>query len=398
MASVFKATYKRVDPKTGKTKAHRYRKWSIKYKDATGKWVIVPGYRDKQASLTHANELERRAERKRVGLIDKYDEHARTELAKHVRDFRASLDAKENSPGYVDQRIARIEAVIQGCGFVHIEDIAEFEVENFLAKGRTPDPKTKKALFGKQTSNYYLSAMKQFMRWAVRNHRARFNPLTELEELDTEDENSRPRRALSAAEFERLITAARSSMDKRRRPSGPDMAVIYMIAAQTGFRAQECWSLAPRSFDWELSSVSCVKKYSKRRRLDVQPLRADTVEFMKGYLAGRKLDAQIWPGQWYRRAAERLQIDLREAGIPYVDDNGLIFDFHALRHTYITNLAAGGTYGKILQHLARHSSERLTARYTHLTLDNTQSALDSLPPLPSALAKATVLPKKKKHA
>lgn len=383
MASVFKATYKVRDKATGdfirgkdgKPIRRKYGKWSIKYKDATGKWVIVPGFRDKQASQTHANELERRSERKRVGLIDKYDEHSRTELAKHVDDFRASLVAKDNSAGYVAQRIARIQAVISGCQFHRVDDIAEFEVEEFLSNAR------QSSTFGNRTSNYYLSAMKQFMRWLIRNHRAKINPLSELEELDADDDS--PRRAISAEEFECVIAAARASTDKRRRPSGPDMAVIYMLAARTGFRARECWSLTPRSFDWEAEAVTVEKKYSKRRRTDTQPLRSDLIALMRPYLEGRDPAEQIWPGQWYRRAAERLRIDLTAAEVPYVDAHGLVFDFHALRHTYITNLARGGIYGKILQQLARHSSERLTAKYTHLTVCDTKAALDVLPPLPS---------------
>ena len=50
-----------------------------------------------------------------------------------------------------------------------------------------------------------------------------------------------------------------------------------------------------------------------------------------------------------------LQKDLELAEIDYIDDSGRVFDFHALRHTFITNLVKGGATPKIAQGLARHS-------------------------------------------
>ena len=77
-----------------------------------------------------------------------------------------------------------------------------------------------------------------------------------------------------------------------------------------------------------------------------------------------------------------LQIDLAEAAVPYVDANGLFADFHALRHTYITNLARNGVPLVTAQRLARHSTPMLTAqRYTHIDLQDQKVAVDRLPSL-----------------
>ena len=74
-----------------------------------------------------------------------------------------------------------------------------------------------------------------------------------------------------------------------------------------------------------------------------------------------------------------LRNDLEAAGIPYVTADG-IADFHSLRHTFISNLAACGIHPKLAQQLARHSTIALTMdRYTHLGLIDMNSALESLP-------------------
>src|SRR5262249_31702498 len=75
--------------------------------------------------------------------------------------------------------------------------------------------------------------------------------------------------------------------------------------------------------------------------------------------------------------------DLKAAGIPVRDANGLVVDVHALRHTFGTMLARGGVTPRRAQELMRHSDPRLTSNvYTHLRLHDTRGALDVLPDLP----------------
>jgi hypothetical protein len=71
------------------------------------------------------------------------------------------------------------------------------------------------------------------------------------------------------------------------------------------------------------------------------------------------------------------------AEVDFVDDSGNVFDFHAFRHQYISNLAAAGVHPKVAQHLARHSTITLTMdRYTHLSAIDVNAAIEGLPKLP----------------
>src|SRR3984957_11478267 len=81
--------------------------------------------------------------------------------------------------------------------------------------------------------------------------------------------------------------------------------------------------------------------------------------------------------------ALELEVNLERAGIAYADLDGRVFDFHAIRHQFISNLAAAGVHPKVAQTLARHSTITLTMdRYTHLGLLDQTAALDKLPSLP----------------
>ncbi|HEY8666419.1 MAG TPA: tyrosine-type recombinase/integrase, partial [Tepidisphaeraceae bacterium] len=72
--------------------------------------------------------------------------------------------------------------------------------------------------------------------------------------------------------------------------------------------------------------------------------------------------------------------------LAYSDGAGRKADFHALRHSFISNLAAGGVNPKTAQTLARHSTITLTMdRYTHLYAGDMAAALDALPDLSASI-------------
>jgi hypothetical protein len=90
------------------------------------------------------------------------------------------------------------------------------------------------------------------------------------------------------------------------------------------------------------------------------------------------------PRGHFRKTSKMMRLDLERAGISYRDEEGLFADFHANRHTFISNLSRAGVPLATAQKLARHSDPKLTAnRYTHLGLDIEAQAIASLPTPPS---------------
>ena len=62
------------------------------------------------------------------------------------------------------------------------------------------------------------------------------------------------------------------------------------------------------------------------------------------------------------RVIDMLRADLRVVGIPYGIDpvHGKVIDFHSLRHTTGLWLAAAGVHPKVIKHIMRHSTIKLT--------------------------------------
>ncbi len=78
----------------------------------------------------------------------------------------------------------------------------------------------------------------------------------------------------------------------------------------------------------------------------------------------------------------QIRVDLKVAGIPYRDEAGLVADFHALRHTCGSWLAAAGIHLKVIQGIMRHSTITLTAdRYTKLFKNDQAEGIAQLPDL-----------------
>ena len=130
--------------------------------------------------------------------------------------------------------------------------------------------------------------------------------------------------------------------------------------------------------------------YSKHRRQDVLPLRPDTAADLRAFLAGKLPAAPAFnmPSKW--RVSEMLQKDLKAAGIQYRDEeSGLVADFHALRHTAGTLLAAANVHPKVAQSLMRHSDINLTmSRYSHVLIGQESEAVAALPDLSAPPAEA----------
>jgi integrase len=357
MASVFKRK-RRVGGRRMVAK-----KYTVEWRDADGQYHRQLGFTDKAESWALAKRLEEEAQ------CSHTVRHQKTPLLEHLEAFRRSLEAKERSPKHVRITCNRIKSLLEGCGFVQAADADISSVEEWLDEQRT-------LRIGVKTRNYYVAAVRQFFSWLVRAKRATQNPLADLEKLNTETDVRRKRRVLAQGELWKLIDATRRGKPFRG-VVGEDRAVLYLLAVRTGLRASECASLTPESLDLKAFTVTVEAVYSKRRRTDTLPLRADLAELLAGWLQGRS--GPLWPGTWLERSARMIRQDLEAVGIAYKNEDG-VFDFHALRHQFLSDLARSGVHPKVAQELARHSTICLTMdRYSHVLDEQKAKALESLP-------------------
>lgn len=378
MASILRQKYTTKD-KNGKRVCKQSKSWYVDYKTEDGKRKRVKGFKDKAATVQLAVELERNAELARRGIIDRYAEDRKKPLKQHLEDFHQSLLAKGNTVAHAKQTSTRAREIISLCKFVMWTDISASKVQRCLADLRNGEDGLSAG-----TSNGYLQATKQLCRWMVQDGRASESPLTHLKRMNAKVDKRHPRRPLEPDQMRKLLaTTVRGP--RRFGMEGYERALLYRVAAETGLRANELRSLKVSSFDFETCTVRVKCSYTKNKNKAEISIRPDTAADLKNFFAGRLPDVKAFGGthkQLTKTTALMLQADLADAGIEYVDDNGQFADFHALRHTTGTLLAASGCHPKIAQSIMRHGDINLTmSLYTHTLRGQESDAVKNLPDL-----------------
>jgi len=402
---IYKQQYR---DKTGETRT--IGKWYVEFYDHMRQLRRLAAFKDKRASEEFGRNIDRliscrvsgaeldptlnrwvenlpayiRERLANISLLDTRHEAVGKPIDRHLKDYETALRANGRARQYVNTTVSRARTIFTECRFQCWSDISADAAQKFLAKLRD-DGKGASI----ETSNQYLRALKQFCNWMVRNGRASQSPVALMQGLNSELDRRRERRALTPDECARLIEATKNG-PVRWGIAGPERALLYRLALETGLRASELRSLTKSSFDFDADPPTVTVKAidSKHKHEDVLPLRPEMARELRARLVFKKPADKMFHAPESERSCWRtsmmIRADLKAAGIPYIDDTGKVADFHSLRHTFITNLAKSGVHPKVAQTLARHSSIELTMNcYTHIAIGNLVSALSKLPDLSS---------------
>lgn len=392
MAQVYKPT----------SRGRKSKSWWAEYRDPTTGRRVRCSLRtsDRAAAEILLGELQRKQARASAGLVDPHEDHKKRPLTEHVNDWCEALKDRGATATYVALSLKRVMAVICGIAATKWDQLDPNRVLGYLAGRRAEG-------LSVESSNHYLRRIKQFARWMHRTRRAPDNPLECLGLQNSRTDRRHDRRELSTDEVRRLLDAARSGPVLYGMP-GKDRVWLYRLALETGLRANELRLLTWGAFNFktEPPTVTVEATIAKNRRRDVLPLRMDTAAAIVQWRGSNEVDGSqaVFP-YVTPRTADMIRADLRRAKATWIretrdgklrrerrddaflairDGSGRVADFHALRHTFITNLARGGVHPKQAQALARHSTITLTMdRYTHTVLGDLASALDVLPVLGS---------------
>ena len=401
------------------------RHWYVRLKHpSTGEWLQWEAYSDKTASQALEVELLAKLERGDMNLTDPHEESRKKPLTAHVADFASYLEGKGNTFEHVERTAERCKRVFEQIKATVIGDVTPGRIETALAEFRRnglpkkSDSKSKKKPqpLGVSSSNHYFRALRSFFRWLVSDRRIAENPIVGLKlSRLTDADKRRRRRNLTNEEFTRLVTTTEKSEVTLYELTGPDRAMLYQVAANTGLRASELASLTRTSLDLDSKTptVRCLGAYTKNGQEAVLPLRTELAKGLAKWMEGRPAEGPLWPGHWAQfNSAKMIRVDLaagreawrnegktheekqereRSSFLKYADAAGRFADFHSLRHTFISNLAKAGVHPKNAQALARHSSIELTMNvYTHTVLTDLANDLERLPAVLTAQQPATV--------
>ncbi len=391
--NVYRAKYR--DKRTGRMK--RCQKYRIDFTDNTDRRRRLTAFANKRESERAADKIQwllstdgrvvdpdlRRwvesipsAMRKKLiefGLIA--DSDAGKPLGEHLDDWRESILAKGRTPQHADLLHARVSRVLlDGCQYKTWSEISTHDVVLQLKELRVG-----RNGISNQTHNHHVQALRQFGKWMMRNKRASETPFDHLSKLNIAVDRRHDRRAMTDDEARRLVQTTAGDDMTRFGMTGPERSAVYRLGLECGLRAGEIRSLKAGSFDFDALTVKVEAAYAKGRREDVLPLRADTAALLKTLLASKTPDARAFAMPNKDKVTRMLRGDLEKAGVAYELD-GKFADFHATRHTFLSNVVRSGATVKEAQTLARHAKPELTIGiYSHVGIHDRRAVVDRLP-------------------
>lgn len=356
----------------------------------------VPLAADKTAARRMLDDLVRRGEQGQAGLPDR--DAGRQKLADLLEAFRADLSLglasrsrkrvkRPPSTAQVSLIVQRVRDLLDGAGFaypVDMDDAAPGKIAGHL-QARIGRPRKAGGL-SHQSAAFFLAALRRFVWWLAQRKRipVRADLFDDVPGFEPDANRIHARRAVTPAELARILEITLTSSWTFRGLTGRDRYHVYLIAFATGFRAGEIAALTPANFDLggETPVVRLSGKRTKNRKDAIIPLPPAVAVQLRAFIDGRDAGKPVWPGNWRFKGAMMLRGDLKSAGVPYVigGPSGKEYaDFHALRHSFVTALAAAGVGPKELQELARHSDPRLTlGLYSHTTIEQKAAAVGRL--------------------
>ncbi len=321
---------------------------------------------DKQVAEKRRAEQLAEKEREREGILapKRMRDAAKLPILKHLDEFEADLQARGRVPKYIDNLGMRIRKLVGDCGWKQLHEITADSFVSWRSRQK----------FSAKTLLEYQNAISGFLYWLRQNRRIGDNPLEFVGKPELRGRETRHRRALSVEEGRKLLEVSGSR------------AVVYRMVFYTGFRRGELEQVewADMHLDDAVEPfVSVRASTTKNHKKAVRHLPAD----LAAELRELKTQAMSEAGRVFKvPSVEELHADLKRAGIPPVDAQGRIVDFHALRKTACTWLQIAGVAERAAMEFMRHSDRRLTDQvYTDTSLLEVKAASQTLHDLVNGL-------------
>lgn len=287
-----------------------------------------------------------------------------------------------------------IRRIVDGCEIKTVDQLTVEAVNIFLDRCQF-----EKIIKSAQTRKHAERAIKSFSRWCCTTQRLERDPLARLDVtyVDPERDIVHNRSELTIEQVNLLIAAA-SEGRTYAGLTGRQRAALYAFAASSGFRARECAAVRRCDFGEDFRFVTLSGQFTKNLKRATVPIPSAIRQALIDYTADLSPEEFLWPGGWTkdgenwveagwikdRRAGEILREDATKVGIVIgrkgkeANAGKVVYDFHSLRHTYISNLERAGISEGMKKQLAR-ATAGIVERDTHRELGQLSEVAERIP-------------------
>ncbi|MEC2075844.1 tyrosine-type recombinase/integrase [Metabacillus fastidiosus] len=237
------------------------------------------------------------------------------------------------------------------------------------------------------TINRRLNALRSFYSWAVKNKKLQHNPMEEIQDLKSADENYEKIMWLTEDEFEDLLYIIRKKPVKSRGVNPEekyrrDRAIIYLLT-YAGPRVNELSNLKLTDLDMELKRIRIVGKGMKVRTVPISnTLLAELQEWLsfRAKMATKKAHVADSPYVFYSQRSQKFTVRGIQTMIEGYSLPNKKLTPHMFRHTFCKwMLKATNNDIEKVRRLAGHSNITTTSKYLKDSYSDLADAVDALP-------------------
>ena len=267
-----------------------------------------------------------------------------------------SLNTVDNYSRYLQF----FEKYLENKGIKDIKDIKRQDMRDFRMylnrKKNTNNIKSQDEYIGKKTQNYYLIAIRSFLKFLQKNEIVAVSPET----IDLAKIPERHILFMTDEELSQLLNAPKMESNSKNKHLYRDIAILELLFS-TGLRVSELCSL-PDDVDLNQGEISIRGKGSKVRVVFITNDAFNAIkDYKEKYLHKNRItNDKLFPVT--PRTVER--IIKRYAAMVGISKK---VTPHILRHSFATNLLQNGADIRSVQAMLGHSNISTTQIYTHVT-------------------------------
>lgn len=292
-----------------------------------------------------------------------------TSLPEQINDFFEYLEVEKNASKltirdyrhYLEQFVAWYtkDSSEKSISSLDLGTVRKYRV--YLSRRENDKGQTLK----KVTQNYYVIALRSFLRFLIKND----VPTLEPSKIDLPKTESRSLKFLERDQVDRLVTMPDTSVEEGLRDR-----TIMEVLFSTGLRVSELVGLNHPQINLERKEFGVIGKGQKQRIVFLSDRAADWIE---RYLTARK---DVFKPLFIRYSGaiieendgERMRLTARSVERivkKYVKQARLPVDatVHTLRHSFATDLLTNGADIRSVQEMLGHKNIATTQIYTHIT-------------------------------
>lgn len=237
------------------------------------------------------------------------------------------------------------------------------------------------------TINRRLNSLRSFYSWAIKKGKLQHNPMIDIQDIKSADEDYEKIMWLTEDEFEMLLEKVRKKPVKSRgiNPEEKyrrDRAIIFLLT-YAGLRVEELSNLKITDLDLELKRIRVVGKGRKVRTIPISnTLLAEIKDWLtfRAEMAKQKPNVMDSPYVFYSQRSPKFTVRGIQTMIESYSLPKKKLTPHMFRHTFCKwMLKATNNDIEKVRRLAGHSNIATTSKYLKDSYNDLADAVDALP-------------------